>query len=89
MSNSSNETPDSFDRLDEMLSLMFDDQLTDEQVAELNQMLKDDADARRRSVEAAQLHADLFTYFNKDKSPSEIAPPLPLSIPGMGLPTGS
>lgn len=51
------------DRLDELLSLFFDDHLSEEQVAELNEMLLRDPVARSRSFDAAQLHADLYAYF--------------------------
>jgi hypothetical protein len=76
------------DRLDELLSLLFDDGLDEPQASELNQMLLADPAARTRSLEAAQLHADLYAYFRDGKQAkpgSAIAPPLPLLIPGSGF----
>lgn len=70
-----------FDRLDELLSLMLDECLSDSEALELNALLLADPEARKRSIEAAQLHADLYTYFNKPKQ-SAIAPALPLPLPG-------
>ncbi len=76
------------DRLDELLSLFFDDCLNDGEAAELNAMLLADPTARTRSFEAAQLHADLYTYFREEKQAKTggaIAPALPLPIPGVGF----
>ena len=72
------------DRLDELLSLFFDDGLDEEQIAELNQTLLTDPSARTRCFDAAQLHADLQAFFRDDRehSDSKVAPPLP------GLPAG-
>lgn len=65
------------DRLDELLSLFFDDCLSEEQVAELNELMLSDPGARARSFDAAQLHADLYSFF-RDKS-APVAPALPLA----------
>lgn len=75
------------DRLDELLSLFFDDALDDAQATELNAMLLADPAARERSFEAAQLHADLYAYFREDKQakPAAIAPALPMLVPGTGF----
>ncbi len=76
------------DRLDELLSLFFDDCLDESQAAELNRTLLADPAARTRSFEAAQLHADLYAYFREDnpaKAGGAIAPALPLPIPGSGF----
>jgi hypothetical protein len=76
------------DRLDELLSLFFDDCLDEASATELNAMLLADPTARSRSFEAAQLHADLYTYFREEKqqkSGGKIAPALPLPIPGVGF----
>jgi hypothetical protein len=79
---------DACDRLDELLSLFFDDCLDDAEAAELNSLLLTDPAARTRSFEAAQLHADLYAYFREEKvakSGGKIAPALPLPIPGVGF----
>ena len=76
------------DRLDELLSLFFDECLDEPQAEELNRMLLADPEARRRSFEAAQLHADLYAYFHEEnlkKTGAAIAPALPLPIPGSGF----
>ncbi|QDT68309.1 hypothetical protein MalM25_12300 [Planctomycetes bacterium MalM25] len=77
------------DRLDVLLSLHLDDVLDDEQAMELNELLLSDPDARARSIDAAQLHADLYVLFGeRDKSKdSSVMPPLSLPFDGMGLPT--
>ncbi|TWT95909.1 hypothetical protein Pla108_29860 [Botrimarina colliarenosi] len=74
------------DRLDQLLSLFLDDSLSEEEASELNAKLIADPAARTRSFEFAQLHADLYAYFREPKR-SSIAPPLPLPIPGLGLPS--
>jgi hypothetical protein len=79
---------DACDRLDELLSLFFDDCLDDAEAAELNALLLTDPAARTRSFEAAQLHADLYAYFREEKvakAGGKIAPALPLPIPGVGF----
>lgn len=55
------------DRLDELLSLFFDDCLDETQVAELNELLLKDPAARTRSFDAAQLHADLHAFFRESE----------------------
>lgn len=89
--NSSNELTDdagaTYDRVDELLSLFFDDCLDDQQAAELNELLLSDPEARSRSLDAAQLHADLHAFFSKEEESPAIAPALPLPLGGMGLPT--
>lgn len=65
---------DSFDRLDELLSLFFDDQLSAGEVEELNSLLLCDADARSRSVEMMQLHADLYAHFRRKGDRRDAAP---------------
>ena len=79
---------DACDRLDELLSLFFDDSLDEASATELNAMLLTDPAARTRSFEAAQLHADLYTHFREEKvakAGGKIAPALPLPIPGVGF----
>lgn len=68
------------DRLDELLSLYFDDCLSAEQIEELNAILLADSSARERTFEAAQLHADLHAFFQRDAKP--IASALPV-VPGL------
>lgn len=78
----------SIDHIDELLSLLFDDGLSDAQFDELNEILLNDPDARRRTFEAARLHADLYAHFNKPAESPVIAPALPLPTTEMGIPTG-
>ena len=75
-----------FDRLDELTSLFFDDALSAEDAAELNQRLLEDKAARARLFESAQLHADLYAYYREEKQAS-VSPALPLPLPGLGLPS--
>ncbi len=85
----SDEALEPADRVDELLSLFFDDSLNDQQVVELNELLLSDPEARARSVDAAQLHADLHAFFNEKKEGEKptIAPALKLQLGGLGLPT--
>lgn len=78
-----------FDRLDELLSLFFDDRLSDEEAGELNRTLLEDPVARTRSFEAAQLHADLYAYFNGEEQRKPALPLLPLSPTGFETPATS
>ncbi|MEQ8846403.1 hypothetical protein [Botrimarina sp.] len=78
---------DSFDRLDELLSLFFDDQLSGPEVEELNRLLTDDADARTRSVEMMQLHADLYAHFRR-KGPDAADPKKAIVDLGLTLDSG-
>lgn len=64
------EIEESVDRLDQLVSLMFDEGLSEGQAEELNQMLLDDADARGRYIEASLLHADLIDYFREERDAS-------------------
>lgn len=73
-----------FDRLDELLSLFFDDALTQDEADELNTLLVADPLARRRSFEAAQLHADLYAHFNPRRN-TAVAPALPVGTAGVGF----
>ena len=59
---------DALARLDELSSQLFDDELNDEQVRELNGLLTDNPEARSRYVESSLLHADLMEYFRDQKS---------------------
>jgi len=80
---------DSFDRLDELLSLFFDSSLDEQQVQELNDLLANDRSARTRSVEMAQLHADLYEHFRrraKQAADATTTVDLGLSIDGGYLP---
>jgi len=55
------------DRLDELLSLIIDDNITDAEVHELGAMLEDNPQARQRYVEGMQLHADLIQHFHPER----------------------
>lgn len=67
-----------FDRVDELVSLLVDEMISDDQVTELEKILSDDADARGRYVENMALHADLIEHFRPadQKSPSLQSPVL-------------
>lgn len=54
---------ETLDRLDELLSCYFDDCLDEEAVAELNELLAKDPEARKRWVDNSMLNADLYDYF--------------------------
>lgn len=73
--NQENPGEEEIDRLEELLSLHFDDSLTDEQITELNELMVSDPAARTRLFEFAQLHSDLHNLFTKKAGP--IAPALP------------
>ena len=70
------ESNEPYDRVDELLSYYFDDCLDEQQAAELNELLLNDSDARTRSLDAAQLHADLHAFFTEEKETPAIAPAL-------------
>lgn len=76
------------DRLDELLSLYFDDCLSAEQVEELNSLMLADPSARERTYEAAQLHADLHTYFQRDSKPVALALPIGPGLATLDHPVG-
>ncbi|MEO0530160.1 MAG: hypothetical protein AAF266_06220 [Planctomycetota bacterium] len=81
--------PDKLDRLDELLSLFFDDCLSEAEVDELNKLLLEDPAARSRSFDAAQLHADLHSFFNEKEERKPALPPLSLPTTGFGTPATS
>ncbi|MGL4513506.1 MAG: hypothetical protein ACRCT8_10480 [Lacipirellulaceae bacterium] len=56
-----------FDRVDELLSYFFDDDLTAEAADELNRLLASDSSARTRCFEMARLHADLIAYYRVER----------------------
>lgn len=78
------DVPGKLDRLDELLSLFFDDCLSETDVAELNQLLLENPSARSRSFDAAQLHADLHSFFNEKDETKPALPPLSISVPSVG-----
>ena len=82
-----NDPTPQLDRVDELLWLMLDEEITEPQLAELEAILAADPAARQRSVEASQLHAELFDCFREEKPTSAIAPGLPMPLPGMGMTT--
>ncbi|MEN0109180.1 MAG: hypothetical protein AAF805_00510 [Planctomycetota bacterium] len=63
----------SADRIDELLSLFFDDCLSESDLAELNEVLLGDPAARDRCIEAAQLHADLLSIFASESTKPAVA----------------
>lgn len=68
------------DRLEELLSYHFDDNLSDEDSAELNGLLASNPSAIQRTVEMSRLHADLHELFSGEAP--RVAPPLPIA-PGV------
>ncbi len=77
------------DRVDELLSLYFDEGLNPAEAAELEGLLIESEDARQRCIETAQVHADLHAYYNAPKDGPSVAPALPLTLTGMGLPANN
>jgi hypothetical protein len=58
------------DRVDELLSYFFDDELSPDGAAELNAVLLTDEAARTRCFEMARLHADLYAHFRSERGVS-------------------
>lgn len=52
------------DRVDELVSLLLDDELVDQNVTELEALLLDSQEARTQYVGMIQLHTDLIEYYN-------------------------
>ncbi|MEM6798620.1 MAG: hypothetical protein AAF589_03820 [Planctomycetota bacterium] len=75
--NNPNSTDESaFEQIDLLVSALVDDILTEEQAAELETLLSEDATTRTRYIQGIQLHADLLDHFRPqadtipgDKSP--------------------
>lgn len=93
---SSQASEEALDRVDELLSLFFDDCLDERQVAELNDRLLADPAARARCFSTAQLHADLQAFYRSepdaDSKPSDGAPILGLPFgptPPVGVSDGT
>lgn len=86
--NQENLGEEKIDRLEELLSLHFDDCLSDEQITELNEIMVAQPAARTRLLELAQLHSDLHELFNGKQTP--IAPALPsvLGVASFNQPIG-
>jgi hypothetical protein len=58
------------DRVDELLSYFFDDELSPDGAAELNAVLLANESARSRCFEMARLHADLYAHFRSERGVS-------------------
>lgn len=58
-----NDSMQMLDRVEELVSLLIDDALSDERFEELSGMLEKSLEARSRYVEAIQLHVDLREYY--------------------------
>ncbi|MEN1680044.1 MAG: hypothetical protein AAGJ46_10650 [Planctomycetota bacterium] len=72
------------DRVDELLSLLIDDAVSDDEFAELEDMLLTSGDARERYVGGVQLHADLIAHYRgapKLEMPATLSAP-PLAVDG-------
>lgn len=55
---------DKLERVDELVSLMLDDELDNDRVTELEGLLLDSSQARQQYVGMVQLHVDLIEYYN-------------------------
>lgn len=55
---------DKLDRVDELVSLLLDDELEDQDVRELEGLLLESPQARTQYVGMIQLHTDLIEYYN-------------------------
>lgn len=77
-------------RVDELTSLLLDEAISESQVAELERVLQDHPDARRRYIEEMQLHCDLMDYFSEVRgdSPDKSNRPAILTMLGQD-PSGS
>lgn len=62
--------PASLDRVDELVSMLLDDELSDREMRELNALLEGTPEARKRYLGLMQLHTDLVEYYR----PPEQAP---------------
>lgn len=60
------------ERVDELVSLMLDDELDNERVSELESLLLDSREARAEYVGMVQLHADLLEYYNPKPAGSTV-----------------
>ena len=77
----SNPNPEkALDRLDNLLSCYFDDELDEQSLEELNETLANDPEARKRYIDSAQLHVDL-TEFYRSGPGSKSVPIAPLNLP--------
>ena len=81
MNTSNSDSPEeALDRLDDLLSHYFDDELDDASLTELSESLAADPEARRRYIESAQLHVDLTDYFRSGPGTKNV-PIAPLNLP--------
>lgn len=64
------------ERVDELVSLMLDDELDDPRVTELESLLLDSAEARSQYVGMIQLHTDLIEYYNPQSTLAATSPVL-------------
>lgn len=51
------------DRIDELTSLLVDEVIEEAQIAELEGLLRDSDEGRRRYIDGVQLHCDLMDYY--------------------------
>ena len=54
------------DRIDQLVSALVDDLITDNEQRELESLLEGSADARARYVQGVQLHVDLMDHFRPE-----------------------
>ncbi|QDU90165.1 hypothetical protein Pla175_35660 [Pirellulimonas nuda] len=66
------------ERVEELVSLLVDDALSDDRFEELTALLEKSLEARSRYVEAIQLHVDLQEYYSRRTLPERGAPVLGL-----------
>ena len=71
---------ETLDRLDNLLSCYFDDELDERTVEELNDALLSDPEARKRYIDSARLHVDLTEFFRSGVGKKSV-PIAPLNLP--------
>ena len=67
-----------YDRVDELVSLLLDEEITAEEAQELEMLLVSDASYRGRYLEDVQLHCDLIEYFRNYQALEENKPISPI-----------
>jgi hypothetical protein len=74
------------DDVEGLVWAMLDELITDEEFRRLEELLRDDEDARRIYVQCVQMHVDLKYWFDSKGDPARRMPVgLPIDLP---LPTG-
>ena len=70
--------------VEDLVWAMLDEQISEQEFSRLDELLRDDEEARRLYLQCVQLHVDLASFYAaKDKPASSVG--LPVSVP---LPAG-